>query len=228
MHKLLFLVAGEGEDRDAAGFGAKVRTELLPRLLERSPKGLKLSLSDPSLPRCYSLPARPEPVALVSLWSEAADATPWREAFTEAGLFAHGYRVTESTPRAYQRDWPDGQATPGVCLLTLFRRRAWLSQERFLHRWHQGHSPMALRSHPLWNYIRNVVEEPLGEGAPPWAGIVEEQFREHGDLTDPRRFYGGTLRMIPTALHVLAQTSTFLSLLTIRNHLVVEEWHRTP
>jgi hypothetical protein len=85
---------------------------------------------------------------------------------------ASGYRVEESVPRGYERTWPDGADTPGGSMLTLLRR------------WHEGHSPLALEIHPLWNQVRNVVRAPVLPGSPPVCGIVEEQFRTREDLLD--------------------------------------------
>ena len=36
---------------------------------------------------------------------------------------------------------------------------AWLTQATFMKRWHEGHTPLSLELHPLWNYNRNVVLE---------------------------------------------------------------------
>jgi hypothetical protein len=224
--KLVFIVSAR-DGMDPGAFTLRVRTELAPSLLAHQPAGLKLSITSADLPRPLYLPASKQPVALVSLWSDAAAST-WSERIAAWGLPFSGYRVRESTPRAYVRDWPDGQATPGLCMLTLFRRRKRITQEEFLRRWHDIHSPIALRTHPIWNYLRNVVEEPLTQDAPPWAGIVEEHFRLPAELTDPRRFFGGVLNMLPAVLHVVWQTSTFLDLLTLRNHLLREHWLRTP
>jgi hypothetical protein len=226
VNKLIYIISAR-DGNDPGGFTARIQNELAPTLLAHDPEGLKLSISSPELPRPFHLPISKQPLALLSLWSDGAAST-WSDRIAAWGLPFSGYRVSESAPRAYSRSWPDGQPTPGLCFLTLFRRRKRLSQTEFLHRWHEGHSPIALRTHPLWNYLRNVVEESLTPEAPPWAGIVEEHFRLPEELTDPRIFFGGTLKILPAVVHVVWQTNTFLDLFTLRNHILREHWLRTP
>jgi hypothetical protein len=210
-------------------FDAKILGDLAPRLLDAGPAGLKVSLTEPGVPRPFHMPSRSGGLALISIWSSDSETpTSLTPLVAASGLPFGGYRVTESTPRAYDRDWPDGAPSPGATMLTLFRQRSGLTREQFLRRWHEDHSPMALRIHPLWNYVRNVVEERLTPTTPPFDGIVEEQYRDDRDLTDMRRFYGGTLRLLPNLLHVVLQTNTFLQLLTLENHFLRERWLRTP
>ena len=111
-------------------------------------------------------------------------------------------------------------------MLTLLHRRAGLTDAEFLRRWHEGHSPLALEIHPLWNYVRNVVAAPVLPGSPPLCGIVEEQCRTRGELLDPVRFFGGWLRMVPNMLRVYRDVRSFLDLAAIENYLVTERWLR--
>ena len=37
--------------------------------------------------------------------------------------FSGAYEVEEALPVAYNKDWEDGETTPGICLLTLFRQK---------------------------------------------------------------------------------------------------------
>jgi len=165
---------------------------------------------------------------VVSLWDEAtpeAAAVRWN-AILKAEDAAAGYRVDESLPRAYHRDWPDGRDTPGGSMLTLLHRRAGLTDAEFLRLWHEGHSPLALEIHPLWNYVRNVVTAPVLPGSPPLCGIVEEQFRTRADLLDPVKLFGGWLRMVPNMLRVYVDVRRFLDLAALENYLVTERWFR--
>ncbi len=111
-------------------------------------------------------------------------------------------------------------------MLTLLHCRAGLTDAEFLRRWRQGHSPLALEVHPLWNYVRNVVTAPVLPGSPPLCGIVEEQFRTRNELLDPVRLFGGWLRMLPSMLRVYADVRGFLDLAAIENYLVTERWFR--
>ncbi len=198
------------------------------RLLAHGPARLKLTWTTEEPPRLTMMPFRKDRLALLSLWDEGAPeaaTTRWNAALQEEGAAA-GYRVDESAPRAYVRDWPDGRDTPGGSMLTLLHRRAGLPDAEFLRRWHEGHSPLALEIHPLWNYVRNVVAAPVLPGSPPVCGIVEEQFRTRGDLLDPTRLFGGWLRMIPNMLRGYADVRGFLDLAALENYLVTERWLR--
>ena len=198
------------------------------RLLACGPARLKLTFTAEEPPRLTVMPFRRDRLALVSLWDEAAPAAAearWN-ALLEAEGAAAGYRVDESAPRAYRRDWPEGRDTPGGSMLTLLHRRTGLTDAEFLRRWHDGHSPLALEIHPLWNYVRNVVTSPVLPGSPSLCGIVEEQVRTRGELLDPVQFFGGWLRMVPNMLRVFVDVRGFLDLATIENYLVTERWFR--
>jgi hypothetical protein len=199
------------------------------RLLASGPARLKVTFTAEEPPRLSVMPFRRGRVALVSLWGEAspeAAATRWNALMQVEGAAA-GYRVEESVPRAYRRDWPEGQDTPGGSMLTLLHRRAGLTDAEFLRRWHDGHSPLALEVHPLWNYVRNVVAAPVLPGSPLLCGIVEEQFRTRGELLDPVQFFGGWLGMVPNMLRVYRDVRSFLDLAAIENFLVTERWFRS-
>lgn len=198
------------------------------RLLVGDPARLKLTFTAEEPPRLSVMPFRRDRLALISLWDPGdpdGAATRWNALLRAEGAAA-GYRVEESAPRTYDRDWPDGQDTPGGSMLTLLHRRAGLDDAEFLRRWHEGHSPLALQIHPLWNYVRNVVAAPVLPGSPPVSGIVEEQCRTRGELLDPVKFFGGWLRMVPNMLRVWADVRGFLDLAAIENYLVTERWLR--
>jgi hypothetical protein len=203
--------------------------ELGSRLLVRGPGRLKLTVTSEEPPRLSVVPYRRDRLALVSLWDPAAPreaAARWNGWLQDVGVTA-GYRVHESVPRPYQRDWPDGAQTPGVGMLTLLHRRRGLSDEAFLRRWHDGHSHLALEVHPLWNYVRNVVEAGVLDGSPPLCGVVEEQFRTRRELLDPVALFGGWLRMLPNMARVLHDVRGFLDLSALENYLVAEHWLRS-
>lgn len=130
--------------------------------------------------------------ACVSAWLEPGPIEAALEDMLATGsLRVARYAVTEAVPVAYTgRSWADGERTPGACLVSAFRQRPDLDRAEFMHRWHDVHTPLSLEIHPLWSYVRNVVDEVLTPDAPAWQGIVEEQVRELEDLTDPIRWYG--------------------------------------
>lgn len=226
MVKLQYLLRGPATE--SAGAFRERALACGARLLASAPAGLKITFTAEDPPRLSVMPFRRDRLALVSLRDEAplaAAVARWNAVLKSEGAAA-GYHVEESTPRAYARDWPDGADTPGGSMLTLLHRRAGLSDAEFLRRWHEGHSPLALEIHPLWNYVRNVVAAPVLPGSPPLCGIVEEQCRTRGELLDPVRFFGGWLRMVPNMLRVYGDVRSFLDLAAIENYLVTERWLR--
>ena len=55
----------------------------------------------------------------------------------------------------------------------------------------------SLEIHPLWYYQRNVIVEPVTEGAEHSDGVVLEACPTRRDLLNPTRFFGGALKMVP-------------------------------
>ncbi len=202
----------------------RVLGELAPRLLRMGPDRLKIHLTEPPRPRLTVLPLTKQDLAMISVWDgEAGRAGDWQGAMAAPGWAVAGYRVTESTPRAYRKDWPDGEASPGIVMLTLMTRNPRLSQEQFMHEWFEYHTPrIALKVHPLWNYVRNVVEAGLGEGCPRLDGIVEEHCRARGDVTNPVRYFGGPLAMFPNMVRVGLHANKFLQISAVENYLLTE------
>lgn len=212
-------------------FRETVLRRLLPSLLKARPLGLKVNLSSPALRHPRFVPFNRAPFALLSLWQRRPPSSrAIFAALAKAGLPFHAYRVDESIPRPFSGKTAAGKATRGVSMVTLFRRKRGLSRETFLARWHVGHLPIALEYHPTVQYVRNVVEEALTPGAPPWGGIVEEQFPDNETLCSMRRFVGGgrLARVVPRLLHILLQTRTFLDLFTLENRLLEEIWVKRP
>jgi len=222
MAKYMYLIRSP-EQLERHLFRSQIFDKLVPRLLELDPEKLKISLTESKRPRFTILPLKATGLALVSVWGDVADAIErWQAEMAGIGGSVAGYQVTESTPVAYQKDWEDGNASPGTVLLTLMKKNAKLSYEQFMDEWFGHHTPMALRIHPLWNYIRNVVESAVIEDSPPLDGIVEEHFRSLRDITNPTRFFGGVFRMFPNMLKVYRHANKFLELSAIENYLLTE------
>ncbi len=100
-------------------------------------------------------------------------------------LAAEAYLVDERRQWDYERDWPDGAASPGVKRISFLRRVPGLTRQEFGDHWRDVHARLARRHHPgLWRYVQNVVIEPLGAGAPEVDGIAELSFRTVGDMHD--------------------------------------------
>lgn len=139
----------------------------------------------------------------------------------EPGFFG-AYEVNEALPVAYKKDWPDKQVTPGACLLTLFRQKKGISYDTFINRWHNGHTPLSLKIHPLWHYNRNVVKEKITNLSYEWNGIVEEHTRTKTELLNPLKFFGNPFTMIYNMARVYFDTQSFLDYKTIETYLVTE------
>jgi len=188
MEKHMLLLRGlEGEPR--SDFAQRILE--LARELAAHPEinAAKVVLTEPEIPRFSVIPFQKKQVAALSLYGEEMDGlNSWASA---EGYSGH-YRVKEAFPVAYQKNWPDGQVTPGICLLTLFRKKPDIDRATFLDRWHNGHTPLSLRLHPLWHYSRNVVEEKRNPESEPWDGIVDEHFRDRRALLNVYRFFGNS------------------------------------
>ena len=222
MAKYIFLVRSP-ELLERKIFKSRIFDKLVPGLLDLDPEKLKISLTEIERPRLTILPLKATGLALVSVWGELdGDIERWQAEMTSISGGVVGYRVTESTPVAYEKDWEDGNASPGTVLLTLMKKNAKLSYEQFMDEWFGHHTPMALRIHPLWNYTRNVVESVVIEDSPPFDGIVEEHFRSLGDITNPARFFGGAFRMLPNMLKVYRHANKFLEISATENYLLTE------
>jgi hypothetical protein len=129
----------------------------------------------------------------VSVWLESLDdRRPIEEALSSLGGRVDGWLVTESVPQACEdRDWPDGERSPGVTQLVTFPKPERLSDEDFYRGWHDQHTPFSFELHPTrWSYTRNAVVRPLTSGAPPYRAIVEERWRSFEEWLDPKQLFG--------------------------------------
>ena len=222
MAKYIFLVRSP-ELLERKIFKSRIFDKLVPGLLDLDPEKLKISLTETERPRLTILPLKATGLALVSVWGELdGDIERWQAEMTSISGGVTGYRVTESTPVAYEKDWEDGNVSPGTVLLTLMKKNAKLSYEQFMDEWFGHHTPMAIRIHPLWNYTRNVVESVVIEDSPPFDGIVEEHFRSLGDITNPARIFGGAFRMLSNMLKVYRHANKFLEISATENYLLTE------
>jgi hypothetical protein len=191
---------------DHASFAALMRADVCAQLLAGAPDRLKIAIAERP-PRSF-IPFARTPIALASYWGGTAPKLD--------GVRVAAYRVEESVPIAH-----DGWRDENIGVLTTFRKKRGLDRDAFLARWHEGHTPLAVRIHPFIGYVRNVVIEAL-DGAPPLDAIVEEHFATRADVLDPRRMFGGTWSMIPNMIRVGADIARFIDLGSMTNHLVRE------
>jgi hypothetical protein len=223
MVKYVFLIRPP-DQIDLPSLKSQVLDKLVPRLLQLNPEKLKVDLTEPKRPRLTVLPLKKNHLAMISVWDGRADRVgQWQSEVASLGWIVAGYQVTESTPKACTKDWKDCEASPGIVMLTLMKKNHRLSQEQFMHEWFEHHTPkIALKVHPLWNYIRNVVDSVVVAGSPLLDGIVEEHCLKRRDVTNPARYFGGPLKMIPNMIKVGLHANKFLELSAVENYLLTE------
>lgn len=195
------------------------------------PQKLHITFTDSTAPVVSIIPFKKKKIGVISIYSEEGLFSESIQKFlgycmteTEKSgcSFAGAYEVEEALPVKYSKTWEDVEMTPGACLLTLFRRKPGISDETFIGRWHNSHTPLSLRVHPLWHYSRNVVIERAGPEPEAWEGIVEEHVRKRSHLLNPMKFFGNPFNMIPNMIEVYKDTNAFLDYKTIETYLVRE------
>jgi hypothetical protein len=153
--------------------------------------------SDPRVDRQRLVGTGPSIAATCSVWlASLDDRHPIEAALRETGAGLDGYLVTESVPQPYvERDWADGERSPGVTQVCLFPQPERLPDDEFFRLWHDEHTPFSFEFHPRrWRYERNVVARVLTPGAPAFRGIVNESWPEFEDFLDMDRYVPEALR----------------------------------
>lgn len=206
----MYVLRGDGESHQA--WSDRMRNEVSQRLLGLEPSKLQLTVTETPPPKLSLFPFKSQPMAIFNLYDDAEDHTRFSEALRSSASSVSGYEVEEAYPVAYDKAWSDREPTPSPILVTMLRKKAGISTDEFTRRWHDGHTPMSLKIHPLWYYQRNVVREAVTDGADPSDGIVLEACRTRGDLLNPTRFFGGALKMVPNMLRVASDINGFLDM----------------
>ena len=218
MIKEIYLIKGE-KSEEYYRFKGRI-THLAQMLVKDArPEFLKFTITDKPAPPLTIIPFKKSKIAAISIWK---DYDKLIESITRTDGFYGAYQVKEALPRAYKKAWNDCGPTPGVCLLTLFKRKKGIEYEQFIDRWHNSHTPLSLCIHPLWNYVRNVVEKLLTEQSAPFEGIVEENFKTAPDLLNPFRFFGNPLIILYRMLQVYKDTKAFIDYPSMETYLTTE------
>jgi len=181
---------------------------------------IKLTLTEKKPPSISIIPFRKSKIAAISVFY-SSERKPERSLINLEG-FVGAYKVTEALPVAYKKDWKDGEVTPGICMLTLFRKKKNINYDTFINRWHNGHTPLSLKIHPLWHYNRNVVNQFLINNSEKCDGIVEEHCRTQSELLNPFKFFGNPFIIIPRMIEVYSDVNSFLDYPSIEPYLVSE------
>jgi hypothetical protein len=220
MRKEMYIIRGsKGEDyehfTDRVIRTARATVELI------KPEALKVTVTTGPPPRFSVIPFKKSKIAVISIYRIGNTSIDLLK-FTEG--FAGAFKVEEAIPVMYEKNWEDGKATPGACMLTLFHRKPSIDYDTFLKRWHYGHTPLSLKIHPLSNYNRNVVVQKICDRVEWWDGIVEEQTRTRSELLNPFKFFGSGLDVAGNMLAVYRDTKSFLDYKTIET-FVATEYH---
>ena len=195
MEKIVYLTFPES-GFDPAAYRDKLLARVAPQILDAGVRALNLSVNDlqDEIPKPMLLLGDGARLgAAVSVWLDSLDdRKPVEAALSEGVDHIEGYLVTESIPQAASdRDWADGERSPGLTHFTWFEKAAGISDEAFFHAWFEVHTPFSFDLHPLrWEYVRNAVVRAFTPGAAPIRAIVGERFRELRDYTDPERLFG--------------------------------------
>jgi hypothetical protein len=213
----------------AAAFARALLVEVAPRLapLARAPLTVLAADAHAEAVQKARITHMENPIAgVVGVWLDCVDT---RDA-VETVLRPHvermaGYLVTESVPlRNTTHRTPPGERTPGITMLTCIERPERLGQADWIATWHERHSPLALEIQCTYLYVRNVVVRALTEGAPPWAGIVEEGFPSEA-VVDPMLWYkagGDPAKLRENLGRMLASVRSFLDIERVESHPMSE------
>jgi hypothetical protein len=172
---------------------ARLRGPVAAELLDLGIPGLAVNVRDEPVREAMMTLTTLDPpaAAVISLWTQQYYGAATRAAIAlieaESDLAA-AYLVTESVPMP-PPDPGDGARTPGLANVALLRRPADLDQPTWLHRWHIGHTQVAIDTQATFGYTQNVVVRALTDDAPPIDAIVEENFPDEA-VSDPYAFYG--------------------------------------
>ena len=218
MQKEIYIIRGLPSE------GYKIFKDRIFRLsedvLEKDrPEKLKICLTLHKPPRISIIPFKKKIIAVLSIYRKKG---PILKVISDAPGYAGGYKVEEAIPVSYTKSWDDGTPTPGECLLTLFHKKPGIDQNTFIKRWHEGHTPLSLKLHPLWNYNRNVVQGVLTDNSAWYDGIVEEQVQKASDLLNPCVFFGPPLKVPIHMCQVFMDTRSFIDMKRIETYLASE------
>ncbi len=209
----------------------RLRTDVVEALTEAGGRRITIDLADDDAAGVQlPLPPPPDdpaPAVLVSVWLQAHDFRAGVEdALAELGLRTAGYLVSESIYTEYgdneygrARDWPDGERSPGVVMLTCMEKPDRMSDDEWVTHWHGTQSPVSTRIQPRMRYVRNEVVRSLTDGAPPLRGIVEEAWPSIEHVNDPMLFYladGSQERMNAHVREMLDSVTAFVDLDRLR------------
>jgi hypothetical protein len=218
MRKEIYLVRGN-EKEEYRAFTHRILQLAKETAKQIKPDALKVTLTQFPPPKISIVPFKKSKVAVFSVYKTEPE--PVGMLKISPG-FSGAFKVEEALPVSYDKTWPNGEPTPGTCLLTFFHRKPGIDYDLFLDRWHNGHTPLSLKIHPLWNYNRNVVLQKLCDSPHWYDGIVEEQTRTQSELLNPFKFFGNGLEIVGNMVAVYKDVNSFLDYKRIETYLAAE------
>jgi len=218
MRKEMYLIRGS-EQEDHRHFADRMLKMAFAVAKLINPDALKVTLTREPPPKISVIPFRKCKIAVFSIIKEDNIKVDF---LMKSEGFSGAFTVEEALPVSYEKTWTDGEPSPGACLLTLFHRKPGIDYDTFLHRWHNGHTPLSLKLHPLWNYNRNVVLQKISDHPDWFDGIVEEQTRTRSELLNPFKFFGNALEITGNMIAVYRDTKSFLDYKRIETYLAAE------
>ncbi len=200
MEKLVYLLWASNE-LDADKLRDALLRDAAPKLIESGATQLAMNFNDSGASAPAPTPTPPgsrELAAQVSFFLDCVDRRDALEqTIREFGADVDAYLVSESLYMDYggnrhakPRDWPDGERSPGITVVTLMERPERMTQAQWIAHWHGTQSPMSEEMQPRTRYVRNEVVRALTAEAPPYRGIVEESWASAEVITNPMLFYG--------------------------------------
>lgn len=186
MEKLIYTLEGAKID-DPAGLASSLQAAGASRV--------RINLSDETVAPAAPLAQKRGdilPNAAVQFWLQSSNAM-FRDIAEEVVRSVceefHGWLVSESLIIPNRDHQPsNGQRTHGfaqIACLTLPESQSWSDWRKV---WRDSHTQIAIDTQSNFEYIQNLVVEPLTDNAPPYVAIVEECFPPDA-MTDAAVFF---------------------------------------
>ena len=119
MQKVICLFRGD-KAFDYDDFKNLLKDHLQMIIQQIDPLKLSYTITLQNPPGISVIPFRKSKIAVVSVYFEGEKDFGLLE---KLDGFWGSYEVSEALPVSYEKTWNDGEQTPGVCLLTLFRQK---------------------------------------------------------------------------------------------------------
>lgn len=182
-------------DESSEAFNARLIGSLAPALKAAGADKVRINLRDAAVDPAAGLIQRwqaPQQAAVVQFWLPSANAR-FRGA-VDAALAAHCQQfalwlVAESSVIANTAHPPSpGTRTWGWSQASFISFRQDLARGEALAFWRDHHTRIAIETQANFEYVQNLIVEPLTEGAPAYEAFVEECFAPEA-MTDPAAFF---------------------------------------